>query len=450
MTKEKSKIQKSVGYAPSRRTALKGLGGVAAAGAFARARPLRAAEAVNLNVLLTNIPWTDSMLGRVAEAYNKHTDGRVTITGEQMPYEAHYEKLILELSSESPTFDVITSDTIWIRQIVNNKWVKGLEPMRAENPSLPPLNWDDFLDGPYLFSTFDDQRWAIHATQSTPVFVYRKDLLEEAGIEAPPLWTWDQYRDAAKKLTKDGVFGTTMLLGGQDACMGDWMFRVMGYDPNPEGNDFLLNDDDEPIFNENDRGVRAIERMREILDYCPQGVFNFDYPDAPPLMQEGKVALVVHWLDMWPGLEDPSVSKFVGKFGYTVSPTDNVSQHMVAGWGMFINTFSEHQEEAYRFMAWLLEGDAYRMFREDGETTLIYKKDLESAEVQKEIPLLSVYEDMKKHGTTYTAFPPYKVTNAAEVQRIVYEEVIAAVSGDKLAKDAMQTAEDRVIKAMRG
>ena len=436
-------------WKPSRRNVLKGLGATAVATAAAPAVKVRADDEVNINILLTNIPWTDAVLSTIADAYNAHTGGRVTITGEQMPYEAHYEKIILELSSGSSTFDIVTSDTIWIRQLVNNNWVKGLEPMKAEDPSLPDLNWKDFLDGPYLFSTFDEQRWAIHATQSTPVFVYRKDLLEEAGIEPPPLWNWDQYRDAAAKLTKNGVSGTAMLLGGQDACMGDWMFRVMGYDPNPPGNDFILNDANEPIFNENDRGVRAIERMKEILPYCPKGVFNFDYPDGPPLMQEGQAALVVHWLDMWPGLDDPSISKFAGNFGYTVSPTDNVTQHMVAGWGMFINAFSEHQQEAYKFLAWMLDGQAYQMFREAGETTLIYKPDLTSDEVKTQIPLLSVYDDINRLGTTYTAFPPYKVTNAAEVQRLVYEEVIAAVAGDKTPRAAMQDAEDRVVKAMR-
>jgi ABC-type glycerol-3-phosphate transport system substrate-binding protein len=436
-------------FGPTRRSVLKGAGAAALAAAAGPAIHVRAEDAVNLNILLTNIPWTDAVLTTVAEAYKEHTGGRVTITGEQTSYEAHYEKLVLELSSSSSTFDIVTTDTIWIRQLVNNSWVKGLEPMKAEDPSLPDLNWKDFLDGPYIFSTFDGQRWALHSTQSTPVFVYRKDLLEEAGIAPPPLWNWDQYRDAAKALTKNGVSGATMLLGGQDAAMGDWMFRVMGYDPNPPGNDFILDDDANPIFNENQRGERAIERMKEVLQYCPEGVFNFDYPDGAPLLQEGKVAMVVHWLDMWPGLEDPAISKFPGKFGYTVAPTDNVSQHMVAGWGMFISAFSEHPREAYEFMAWMLEGKAYQLFREAGETTLIYKPDLENAEVQKALPLLNVYTDMAKLGTTYTAYPPYKVTNAAEVQRLVFEEVVAGVSGEKTAAQAMKDAEDRVVQALR-
>ena len=117
---------------------------------------------------------------------------------------------------------------------------------------------------------------------------------------------------------------------------------------------------------------------------------------------------------------------------------------------MFISAFSEHQREAYEFMAWLLEGKAYQLFREAGETTLIYKPDLVDPAVKAEIPLLEVYDDINDYKTTYTAFPPYKVTNAAEVQRLIYEEVIAAVVGEKSPETAMQTAEDRVVKALRG
>ena len=213
----------------TRRSALQIAAGGAALGTLpGLAKVAIAQEAVKLNLLLTNIPWTDAIKTTVADAYKAKTNGRVTITGEQVPYEAHYEKLVLELSSGSPTFDIVTTDTIWIRQIVNSGWVVGLEPMREKNPSLPPLNYADYLDGPYLYSTFEGKRWAVHATQSTPVFVYRKDLLEQAGLDVPR--NWDQYRDAAQKLTKNDVYGAVMLLGGQDAGTGDWMIRVMGFD----------------------------------------------------------------------------------------------------------------------------------------------------------------------------------------------------------------------------
>jgi len=72
---------------PSRRSVLKGLGAATAAAAVAPAVKATAGEKVELKIMLTNIPWTDAILTTIAEAYSAHTGGRVTITGEQMPYE---------------------------------------------------------------------------------------------------------------------------------------------------------------------------------------------------------------------------------------------------------------------------------------------------------------------------------------------------------------------------
>ena len=43
---------------------------------------------------------------------------------------------------------------------------------------------------------------------------YSSDLLDAVGLKAGPA-TWDEYREFAKKLTKDSVFGT-MIASKQD------------------------------------------------------------------------------------------------------------------------------------------------------------------------------------------------------------------------------------------
>lgn len=40
------------------------------------------------------------------------------------------------------------------------------------------------------------------------VVYYNKHMFDEAGLEYPQDgWTWDQFRETAEKLTKDGVYG---------------------------------------------------------------------------------------------------------------------------------------------------------------------------------------------------------------------------------------------------
>ncbi|PLR76465.1 ABC transporter substrate-binding protein [Bacillus sp. V3-13] len=51
----------------------------------------------------------------------------------------------------------------------------------------------------------DGQTYGFPKDYSTLALFYNKKMLEEAGVEVPK--TWDELREAAKKLTKDGVYG---------------------------------------------------------------------------------------------------------------------------------------------------------------------------------------------------------------------------------------------------
>ena len=438
----------TTGRGMTRRSMLKGLGaGAAAATAGLRFGKVHASSEVTLNLMISNMPWCEAMISTISDEYNKATGGRVSITGELLPYESHYEKLVLELSTESPSYDIMASDCFWVRQWMTNNWIKSTDDMQAANPELPIIKYENLYPAARIYQSYQGKAWGIPGNMSTPIFVWRKDLLEQAGIEKEPR-TWGEYLAAAKAMKTDEVGGAMMLLGGQDSCMGDFLSRVMGYvEAKDLSDDFILSEDNEPIFDQNDGAELAIERMKELVPYCPKGVFNFDYPEASSVMQSGGAAMLVCWIDIMPGFES---SQFAGKFGYTVSPSDRYQQQMVGGWSLLINAASEHDEEAYRFLAWLADGKGFEMMRDYGETSLVYIPDLENKEITSNIPSLGVFDDFKKYGTKWAALFPYRVINADQCQRIMYEEVIAAISNDKSSKQALVDAKDRLWKVLKG
>jgi multiple sugar transport system substrate-binding protein len=406
-----------------------------------------AADPVTINMLLCNMPWCEAFPTLIADAYRKETNGRVSITAELLPYESLYEKLVLELSSGSSTYDMMTSDCYWVRQWLTNNWVMSFEDMQTKIPGLPAVKVENLHPGNRIYQQYKGKTWGLPGNLSTPVLVWRKDLLEKAGIENAPA-NWDEYLAAATAMHKDGVAGAMLLPGGQDSCMGDFVSRLMGYVEikSPE-DDFFLNAQNEVIFDQNDGAERAIERMKEILPYCPKGVMNFDYPEASSLMQSGGAAMLVCWVDVMPGFE---TSPLAGKFGYAVAPTDHYQQQVAAGFSVLGNAASANQEEVYRFMAWMSEGKAYQLMREQGESTLVYLPDIENKEVAAKIPMMKVYEDFKAHGTKKAALFPYRVTNADQVQRIMFEEVVKSLSGEKATKAALVSAKDRIGKVIKG
>ncbi len=410
------------------------MGGFRASSAFA--------QDVTLNILNSNVAWSQALTGSVAEAYTG-----AKIVGESNPYESHFEKLAIELSQGSDTFDIITTDNLWVMQPIRNNWAANLTDMKAENPALPDLKMENLSAGASVYTEVDGKRYGLPLVQTTPVLVYRKDLFEKAGIDKIPA-TWDEYLEAAKKLHSDDTAGVTLLLGGQDALTsGDWGSRIMGMTKLGPTDDGMLSPDNEPVFNSEGQGERAIERLKELLPYCPRGVEGFDYPEASSALREGKAAMMVTWSDVIVGLED---GPFKGQFGYTVSPTEKYEQQMIGGWSIFANAHGKNLEEAYKFLAWMTEGKAYELFREGGESSICLNSDIANPDIVKTVPMMQAFRDFEKRGTTSISLPPYRLTNALEVQRIVFEELQAGIIGSKAPKQAMADAQDRVSKAIKG
>lgn len=424
----------------SRRRLLQGLAALPALMALPGARAALAQGAPALNILNSNTAWAEALTGSVAGAYEA-----AAITGESNPYEAHFEKMLIELSQGSDTFDLFTTDNLWIRQPMQNGWAVALDDIRAENPDLAEIDTGALDPASLTYTAFDGKRWGLPLVMTTPVFVYRKDLLEAAGIAVPT--NWDEYRDAAEKLHSDEVAGNVLLMGGQDAHMsGDWGSRLMGMTEIAPHNDGVMDEEGNLVFNSEGQGARAIERLREVLPFTPKGVDGLDYAEGSSLMQQGKAAMMITWSDVIVGIEDGPMK---GKFGYTVSPTEKFQQQMVGGWSIMVNAASENQRAAYEFLAWMAQGRAYELFREGGESSLALTRDIENPEVLAHIPMLQTFRDFAARGTVPISIPPYRLRNAVEVQRVLYEEILAGVNGRKDPQEAMVDAEKRLKSVIR-
>ena len=426
-------------HAISRRTMLQGAAAATAALAAYRLDPARAAA--TLNILNSNTAWAGALTDGVAKAYTA-----ASIKGESNPYESHYEKLVIELSQGSGTFDLVTTDNLWVRQPLRNKWVAALDDIKAKNASLPDLKLENLEPASLTYTQYEGKRWGLPVVMTTPVLAYRKDLFEKAGIDKVPT-NWDEYLAAAKKLHTPETAGNVLLLGGQDAHMsGDWMTRVMGLAKVAPTDDGCFSETNDIVFNSEGQGEQAIELLKALLPYCPKGVEGFDYPEGSTAMQQGKAAMMITWSDVIVGIEDGPNK---GKFGYTVAPTGKYEQQMVGGWSILINGKSKNLEEAYKFLAWMTEGRGYELFREGGESSLCLKRDIENPETVKKVPMLQTFLDFAKRGTQPISIPPYRFTNANEIQRVIYEEVLAGTTGRKTAKQAMADAYDRLGKMIK-
>src|SRR5215469_10792989 len=72
-----------------------------------------------------------------------------------------------------------------------------LDDFIAKNPS-----YSDFDPALFKYSSYQGKTYFIPIGWNNIMTNYNRKLFKEAGLDNPKDWTWDQFREAAKKLTK--------------------------------------------------------------------------------------------------------------------------------------------------------------------------------------------------------------------------------------------------------
>ncbi len=407
--------------------------------------PTTGAEAGgSLRLLSANMPYGVALRDTIPAEFKAATG--IDLMTEVSAYETLQEKVFVELPAASSSYDIFNTDCIWTGALINNGWVASVEDIKQEHPDLPDIQWDNVNPASAAYcSDLEGKHYGIPANLSTPAFAYRKDLFEKWGLEPPT--TWDEYfvlleaiKQAAEKDGMTDFYPTCMLMREQDAGYSDWTFRLFGYGPIRDGM-FIFDKKHEPIFNVDGRGVMALETLHRTLPYCPAGTLNFDYADANNLYNTGKAAILMTWCDMYSQTEDPALSQVAGKNGYLPLPKHVGGQQYnpTGGFMLFINKASKDPVGAYKLFNWIVAGRGYELFKESGEVGILTKVDQSDPEVLKALPFLEVWGKIENYTTIPVWYPRF-----TEMQRIIWEEVAAALAGDKSDQEAMQSAEDRV------
>lgn len=180
-----------------------------------------------------------------------------------------------------------------------------------------PADYDyaDFDPGRQKVATYDGKVWFAPITGGGDLMVYRKDLLEAAGI-APPK-TLDEYIAAVKKLNQpdQGIYGTALRgQRGSGANVWRWMPFFKGFG----GNWF---DGKTPVF-DGEQAVKATETYLELFKYSAPGSQTGGWDEAVGAFTSGQVAMLIESTPLVGMAIDPKSSKVAGKVGYLPPPAD--------------------------------------------------------------------------------------------------------------------------------
>lgn len=345
-------------------------------------------------------------------------DGRVSV--ELMPIDKQLELASITMSSGSDAVDVIYLNDASLRRFAANGWLEPLDELWEKYKE--EYNLEDFPQSVMDAVSYNGNIYSMPILSNVEIFFYRADLLKENGIEPPA--TMEEYKQAAEALDSNRMAGTIMSLKPVDAALNEahWYINAIG--------DGWFDEDWKPIFN-NEAGVAAIEKMKEMAEHAPRGFTSHANDESTINLQQGLAAMGLQWFTRAAAMDDPSQSRFVGDFEWVAPPGGGAR---VANDGFAISKFSSaDKEEMFQMLAMAASEESMRRGAEYSmPPRLSVLGDPELAEKYRWYPAA---REALEQGKAFPAMPDF-----LDVGEIATRYIVQAVIGEMEVQEALDQA----------
>lgn len=202
---------------------------------------------------------------------------------------------------------------------------------------------------------YDGKQYMITCGGSTIMLWYNADLFTQAGLdpENPPK-TWDEFLAACEALsTIDGIDPLGLYAksaGGETSFLFESLFtsEFGGSAWDGETNTYVFDSEEGK-----EAAVNTLQFMQDITQYAQDSYVEYGRFDVRTLLRDGKVAMVLDAINManqvTDQLEDGTIRCAVVPAG---ASGINSSAVNVGGW--YIPTNSEHPDEAWTFLRYMM------------------------------------------------------------------------------------------------
>lgn len=393
-----------------------------------------------INVSLAKQPWSDFIAPKIPE-FEKLTGIKVIF--EVLPEDQNRQKMAIAFSSGRGDIDVFGSQRHQEgAKFFAAKWYEPLKPyINNRNLTASDFDYGDFAPQALNDVTISGEVIGIPLYTELQLLVYRKDLLQQAGLKVPD--TLDELETAAKKLTDKsknqygicmrgkGAATTTIYSGILHSMGGHWV------------NDKGASDFTTP------EAIKAFEYYGRLArEAGPPGATNYHWLQCQSLLASGKAAF---WTDsniFFAPLLDQKQSPVYDKFGFAMLPAGAAGRKPAGGgWFLSIYSKSKHKDAAWYFIEWAISKESALKAQLIGIPTGRvsawasdeFKKSDKAPELTK-----ATLDSLKLRGTPSWG-PPFVAVG--EIRDVLGGVVVVAIEGGDI-KAAAQKANEQ-IKAIR-
>lgn len=299
-----------------------------------------------INVNLTKNPRGETLLKHQAE-FEALTG--IKVVAEATPEQQQRQKAVIELASGKPSFDVIhISFHAQKRQYEKGGWLADLTDY-MKDPALTEttLVESDFAPAGIDYAKDDKGQFrALPFSVDYWIVYWNKDLFAQKGLSYPK--TFEEMVAAAKAIhdPAKGISGF-VARGMKNANTPVWTSLMLGFGQQAVDKQGKLQAD-------NEKSVQAAQLYQKLMsEAAPRGVSGFNWAECQSAFLQGKVGMWFDGIGFAAPLENPQLSRVVGKVGYGLVPAGPAG-HVAPtlGDGIAVTAASAKKEAAYLYCQW--------------------------------------------------------------------------------------------------
>jgi sorbitol/mannitol transport system substrate-binding protein len=391
------------------------------------------------------------MQGLMDAFYAKHPDIKVEwVTLEENILR---QKVTTDIATKGGQFDVMTIGTyeapIWGKQ----GWLVSLNDLPAE------YDVDDLLPAIRGGLTVDGNLYAAPFYGESSMVMYRKDLMEKAGLTMSDAPTWTEIKAAAAAMTDKAneVYG--ICLRGK-AGWGENMAFLSAMANSYGAKWFDM--DWNPQFDGEAWKATLTDYIDMMNAYGPPGASNNGFNENLALFQQGKCGM---WIDATVAasfVTNPKDSTVADKVGFALAPDNGLGKrgNWLWAWNLAIPAGSQKVDAAKAFVEWATSKEYIALVAEKegwpnvppGTRTSLY----ENPEYQKvpfakmtldsinaADPVHPTVDEVPYVGVQFVAIPEFQGIGTA-----VGQQFSAALAGTTSIDDALSNAQDLTVREM--
>jgi multiple sugar transport system substrate-binding protein len=389
-------------------------------------------------------------LQELVNEYEAETGVKVTV--ETTPWADFQTKAFTEFNAKGSAYDLIVGDSQWLgASSTAGHYVDLTDFFNSHNLGkvFAPATITYYAEYPGQSGKF----WAIPAEGDAVGWSYRKDWFEDPaemaafkakyGYDLAPPADWKQLRDIAEFFNRpdQGRYGIAiytdnsydgLVMGFENALfsfggeLGDpATYQVEGFINSP-------------------KAIAALEAYRELYGFTPPGWAKSFFVENNQAITENLAAMSMNYFAFFPALLNETSNPNAKGTGFFANPAGPDGDQFAAlgGQGISVVSYSEHKDEAMKFLEWFIKDDTQKRWADLGGYTASAAV-LESKEFREATPYNEAFYQTMFKVKDFWAVPEYAELLSQANQRlypfIVGGEGTAKDTLDALAKDWTET-----------